>query len=222
MATDVNWTTSDKWRSINLDEITFEGVGPYDIPIIQPEQYEPVEFIGFNYAKSCKDRNNHGVHFFLDDYQFERVWSQLKRYTEMLSQFQAVLSPSFSLYTDWPKAVQIWNMYRRHYVAAYMQMYGVKIYPTIMWSDYSSIEWCFEGEPKNSCVAVESLGTQKHEYSKKLFMYGYDAMLEILQPETILFYGKIPKECRGNIVHIEPFHKRFDELRKRKNQIDDM
>ena len=217
MATDVNWTSSDKWRSINLDEITFEGVGPYDMPVIQPEQYIHTEFIGFNYAKGCKDRSNYGVHFFLDDYQFERVWSQLKRYTEMLSQFQAILSPSFSLYTDWPKAVQIWNMYRRHYVAAYMQLYGVKVYPTIMWSDTDSFKWCFDGEPVHSCVAVESLGTQKHDFSKKMFMKGYDAMLERLQPETILFYGKIPEGCHGNIVHIEPFHKRFDELRKGKN-----
>lgn len=38
MATDVNWTTSDKWRSVNLDEITFDGVGVYDMPVIQPEK----------------------------------------------------------------------------------------------------------------------------------------------------------------------------------------
>lgn len=213
MKVDVNWTCSDKWRAYNLDEITFPGVGPYDMPVIQPEQYIPTDFIGFNYAKGCKDRENHGVHFFLDDYQFERVWNQLKRYTELLCQFKAVLSPMFSLYTDWPKAVQIWNMYRRHFVAAYFQSYGARVYPTIVWSDESSFEWCFEGEPTHSCVAVGSLGTQKHEYSKKLFLKGYDAMLERLQPETILFYGKIPKECRGNIVHIEPFYKRFETLR---------
>ena len=204
MATDVNWTSSDKWRSINLDEITFEGVGPYDMPVIQPEQYIHTEFIGFNYAKGCKDRSNYGVHFFLDDYQFERVWSQLKRYTEMLSQFQAILSPSFSLYTDWPKAVQIWNMYRRHYVAAYMQLYGVKVYPTIMWSDTDSFKWCFDGEPVHSCVAVESLGTQKHDFSKKMGFKrpDYDAKTQFER-----LYGKdVPAWSFMGLLKLLPKH----------------
>mgnify|MGYP002623762682 CR=1 FL=1 len=197
----------------NLNEIIFDGVGPYDIPIIRPEQYEPINFIGFNYSKSISKqsiRQANGIHFFVDDYQFERIWGSWKKYGAFLSQFNAVCTPDFSLYTDWPKAVQIFNHYRKHFIGAYLQELGVKVYPTIAWSDADSFEWCFDGEPKNATVVVSSIGTQNSISKKSLFLNGYNEMLKRLQPKTILFYGNIPAECSGgNIIKIEPFISKF-------------
>lgn len=62
---------------------------------------------------------------------------------------------------------------------------------------------------RGGVVAVSSIGTQNHSETKAAFLYGYDAMLERLQPKTILFYGNVPKECKGNIVHIPPFYEKF-------------
>lgn len=36
----------------NLEKMIFSGVGEYGIPEIMPEEYEPCEWIGFNYAAS--------------------------------------------------------------------------------------------------------------------------------------------------------------------------
>lgn len=197
----------------NTDEIIFDGVGKYDIPQIEPETFEPCEFIGFNYAKTTKNKANKGVHFFIDDYQFERVWREWKRYGAMLSEFSAVMTPDFSTYTDWPKAIQIYNHYRKHFIGAYLQTLGVKVYPTISWSDKDSFEWCFDGEPVGATVAISSVGTQKSKESKRLFLDGYNAMLEKLNPQTIIFYGEIPSECLGNIVKINSFQEKFREVK---------
>lgn len=129
----------------------------------------------------------------------------------MLADFEAVMTPDFSMYTDWPVAVQIWNHYRKHFFGAYLQQLGVKVYPTICWSDRSSYDWCFDGEPRESCVAVSSMGTQVNKKAKKLFISGYEAMLDRLHPETIIFYGRVPDECKGNIVSIKPFYDKFEE-----------
>lgn len=51
----------------------------------------------------------------------------------------------------------------------------------------------------------------KYRAKKELFLAGYNAMIERLQPEIILFYGKAPKECKGNIVQIKAFHERFEK-----------
>lgn len=214
-----DYTGPDRFKNLNLDEIVFEGVGKYDIPVIRPEQYEPTDFIGFNYASTCKERANKGVHFFIDDYQFDRVWHDPRRYTDLLTQFKSVMSPGFSQYMDWPKAIRIYNHYRRHFMGAYWQINGIKVYPTILWGDKDSFDWTFDGEPVGGCVAVESMGMVKKPETKPIFLYGYDAMLERLQPTTILIYGKVPKECRGNIVNIQPFYKRFDEIRRDKNGV---
>ena len=194
----------------NLDKVIFDGVGDYDIPEIYPEEYVDVEWIPFHEANTTTQKRGKGVHFFLDDYVFDRVWNQLDKNVERLSAFDAVLAPDWSMYTDWPIAMCIWNHYRKHFVAAYLQrVVGTRVYPTICWGDNTTLNWCFDGEPVGGCVAVSSVGTQRTDYEKRYFMYGYDAMLERLQPKTIMFYGYIPKECRGNVVQIGSYRGRL-------------
>lgn len=190
----------------------FEGVGEYGIPKIQATSYKGSEFIPFNYAKSCKDKTGKGVHFFIDDYQFNRLWNAPDRYLDMLSDFTHVLSPDFSTYTDFPKAIQIYNHYRKHWVGAYLQMYGINVIPTISWSTPASFEWCFDGEPEGGCVAVSSVGCMNNRKRKELFIAGYKEMIDRLHPEMIIFYGKVPEECGGNIVQIKAYQEKYREV----------
>lgn len=131
----------------NLNKMIYRGTGKFDTPRLVPEACNADSFIGFNYAKSCKDPQHKGVHFFIDDYQFTRLWTNPDAYLDMLRAFKCVFTPDFSTYTDFPKAVQIWNHYRKHWLGAYWQSNGITVIPTISWSDESSFDWCFDGEP---------------------------------------------------------------------------
>lgn len=195
----------------NLTKCCFPGVGKYGIPQIQPEKFEECRFIGFHYAATCEkeQRASTGIHFFIDDYQFQRVWGMPDYYLPLLKQFRYILTPDFSTYTDFPLAIQIYNHYRKHWVGAYLQLHGIKVIPTISWSDEASYEWCFDGEPCCSTVAVSAVGTGMNVQSRKLFLSGYQEMIKRLQPEQIIFYGEIPKECQGNIVRIAAFQEKF-------------
>lgn len=187
----------------NLEKKIYKGVGPYGIPELKPEKFCQCEYIRFIEAERVTNTSGVGVHFFIDDYHFDRIWNMFNRYMVMLSKFDAVLTPEWSMYTDWPVAVNIWNHYRSHYVGAYLQDMGVRVYPTVGWTDKKSYDWCFDGVPIGGCIGVGSIGTQKNIEARKLFIYGYDAMLERVQPETIMFWGSLPKECRGNIVRMD-------------------
>lgn len=193
----------------NLNRGIFDGTGIYDIPRLFPEYCTAPTFIGFNYAKSCKVPFDKGLHFFIDDYQFIRVWSNPDTYLEMLRDFKCVCTPDFSTYTDFPKAVQIYNHYRKHWLGAYWQHSGITVIPTISWSDKASFDWCFDGEPEGGTVAVSSVGTQLNKDSRKLFIDGYNEMLVRLQPSLIYFYGLVPDECRGNIVRLAAYQEKF-------------
>ena len=198
-------------RYINNVDFTPEYVeGEFEIPLIKPEPYVPVkEYIPFSHASSSVAcRKDKGIHFFIHDYLFENLWKSREKYRNLLTQFGAVMTPDFSPYMDWPIMVQRWNHYRKHLLGAWMQDIGCLVYPTITWSDERSLQWCFDGEPFHSTVCVSSVGMMKKKEDRLLFMRGYDRMLDVLEPETIIFYGAVPIECKGNIVEIDPFQKR--------------
>lgn len=202
----------------NLDKIVFPGVGKYDIPAIDPvNAYPDGEFISFNYAKTAKRPGDKLIHFFVDDYQFIRTWNQPDVYAKMLQRFKAVCSPDFSTYTDMPIAAQIYNHYRKHWLAAYWQrVYDMTVYPTISWSTRESYDWCFDGEPVGGIVAVSSVGTQADKESRMAFLRGYEEMMKRLGPSWVIFYGKVPEECDWNVIRVKPHQDVIKERRTRK------
>lgn len=188
-----------------------EMAGEYGIPVIKPTGQNCVNtWIGFNYALACKDTNGKGVHFFLDDTQICRLWNQPDKYLPVLKRFRAVCSPDFSTYTDMPLAMQIYNHYRKHWLAAYWQYLGINVIPTISWSDKNSFSWCFDGEPVRSVVAIGTTSTQKSKEAKAAFLDGYHEMMSRLTPTCVLVYGNIPKEIESyNLIKIGNFTDRF-------------
>ena len=210
---------------LNQQKQTFETSNELGIPEIQPftDEYEEVEWIPFNYAMSEKDRHNKGCHFYLDDYQFERLWNNPERYVEILREFKYVLTPDFSLFTDFPKAINMYNHFRKHWVAAYLQERGVNIIPTICWADRDSFEYCFVGEPENGIVSVSSTGVNMSPKTKEKFMAGYEEMIIRLNPKMVLFFGKpIITEyyelVPNNVVFVEDrMSKRLKEMSMRKD-----
>lgn len=162
--------------------------------------------VAYNYCSSLvrKDvnSNDYGVHFFLNDYQFERLWRNPEQYILLLSKFKYVCSPDYSLYTDHPRAVQLFNHYKKHWLGAYWERNGITVIPTICWSDSKSFEWCFDGEPKDSIVAISTKGTQGDEIAKERFYAGYYQMLKRLNPSKILLFGKNPGALEGNVIEM--------------------
>lgn len=192
----------------NLDLIDCETAGKFDIPVIRAENApKRMDWISFNCVNTDSGRYSHGVHFFIDDYLFQRTWNDPVRYAELLREYKAVLSADFSMFTDYPKSVQIYNHWRKHLLAAYWQKRGMTVYPSICWSDHESYDWCFDGEPEHATVAVSSVGTQKNPRARELFADGYREMIDRLAPEKILFFGDVPKGCEGNIEQYDPFYK---------------
>ena len=194
----------------NLELGTFDRAGEYGVPVLRPVHLSKrLEWLRFNHALREPHRDRYGVHFFIDDYLFYRAWHDPPRYALFLRQFPAVMTPDFSMFTDYPKAVQVYNHWRKHQLGAYWQRVGMTVVPTVGWIDKSSFSWCFDGEPEGGTVAVSSVGTQKNPDARRLFLDGYKEMLIRLQPEKIIFFGDVPDECKGNIEHHDPYYHTF-------------
>lgn len=123
----------------NLELGSFELAGEYGIPVLRPVQLDiRLEWIRFNHALREPHRDRYGIHFFIDDYLFQRAWHDPPRYALFLRQFPAVMTPDFSMFADYPKAVQVYNHWRKHQLGAYWQRVGMTVIPTIGWIDKDS------------------------------------------------------------------------------------
>ena len=198
----------------NLDKFYPFLYGKYDMPKIRKQKIdiENLDFISFNYARTTKDKSKF-LQFFLYDYQFERVWTNMIVNGRVVSKFKGAFSPDFSLYTDYPIALQIYNVYRNRYIGAYWQDLGMQVIPTISWSDERSFEFCFEGVEKGSIVAISTVGIMASDSTKALFIKGYTELLKRIEPELIFIYGQTFEGLEGNIRYIKPHFSKLREVK---------
>lgn len=171
----------------------------WQMPTIENDHYVPKNLIGFNYAKTSS-RKDTGVHFYLDDYQFERVWNYPEKYVDILSQYECILTPDFSLYLDMPMPMKIWNTYRSRQIGAYYQSKGIKVVPTISWAEEDTYQFCFAGIPKGSIVSISTIGVKEDATALQIWNAGMDEMIRVIEPSDILIYGGELEYDYGRIV----------------------
>lgn len=194
--------------------------GQYDIPVMKgllfkEKALKNIQFMGFNYATNplVDFKEDKIVHFFLGDYRFQQVWNSPQKYLNVFRKYKAICSPDFSMYTNMPKAMQIFQHYRRMWMSAYYQREGIRVIPAPCWSTKESFEYCFDGMPQHSAIVISSVGCVQNPSTRKLFLAGFEKTCEVLDPAQVLLYGVVTKEMKEifpNLVHVE------DDMSKRK------
>lgn len=180
-------------------ERTFEAYNMYDVdqdrltekwqmPILKKCLHVPKDLISFNYAKTSNDFEK-GIHFYIDDYQFERIWNAPHDYMDILKQYDCVLTPDFSLYTEMPLPMQIWNVYRSKLIGQIMQDYGINVIPTLQWCMENSFDFAFDGIEEGGTVSVSTIGVKREEEASKIWFAGMDEAMKVLKPKNIVVYG---------------------------------
>lgn len=189
------------YKKYNLDIYDPNTVdGKYQMPIIRRCEVVPDKLIGFNEVLSSRCYNC-GVHMFVDDYQFERLWNHPKRYINPLKRFQCVFTPDFSLYMDMPMAMKVWNTYRSRMIGQFFQKQGIKVIPTVSWAEPGTYDFCFDGIEKGSIVAVSTTGCIRDDSARSTWLDGMEAMIDHIHPSKILAYGqKIDFEADTEVI----------------------
>ena len=199
----------------------------YGIPDMEATQTFCEKFLRFQDWSEISEEEcrEYIVHFYYDDFKFIQAWRNPDKYVERLRRFKAVISPDFSLYTDFPRALQILSCYRRQWCGAYWQSLGLDVIPDVIWGDKESYNYCFDGIPEHSVVAVSSVGVALDNdwngEKSDMFKDGYEEMLNRLKPTKILYYGTLIDGLDGDIIRIPSFYeekrKMLDEMKEKKN-----
>ena len=203
----------------NQERMRFPSDNYYGFPTLSGSQTVGDKMLRFCDWKECGDPENYIAHFYYDDYKFISAWREPDKYIDRLRRFKAVVAPDFSLYTDFPITLQILSCYRRQWCGAYWESMGIDVIPDVVWGTKESFDFCFDGIPKHSTVAVSTVGVKRdkdwNNETSSLFMDGYNEMLKRLEPTAILFYGDMIDGLDGNIIKIPSF---YEEKRQMLNE----
>ena len=178
------------WNAFLVMSAKYAGI--FEFPIIQPTYYIPNRLIAFSKAINSSDYDQ-WVHFFEDDWLFERIWRNPKRYLEILRKFNGVILPDFSVYRDMPLVMQLWNIYRSRAIGVWLQQNGISVIVNIRFGDRRTFRCCCDGIAKHTSIAIGTHGTLKNSKDRAVFTEGLEAIVRLLEPRVIVVYGSAPK-----------------------------
>lgn len=181
-------------------------VGPYNMPVIQANNNIPIvthttPFDRINAKASVRESL---VIFYLNDVRFAKKLTHPWDYTECLREYWGVIGPDLSQYIDMDYPLRLENNYWNKVFTAYWQNLGLNIYPNVTWNFPESYEYSVAGLPRNSVIAINSMGVPKYDFSVSLWLQGYHYMVDALEPTLILRYGpKIHGENEEISLYLE-------------------
>ena len=114
--------------------------GALEIPRIGTVEDLPKKLVVF--SKALKSTEYEAwVHFYEDDAAFERLWKNPRKYLQILKRFKGVIAPDFSLYRDMPLVMQLWNIYRSHAIANWLQENGIPVIANVRFGDERTYDY---------------------------------------------------------------------------------
>lgn len=126
---------------------------------------------------------------------------RLSKFRERFKDVKWIVAPDYSLFGDFPNAVQIYNVYRSRVCAAWLSANtGARVIPNVRWSFPFTFDYCFDGIMKGSNVAVGLLGLVKGNDNRAMFLEGFKRMVDAVQPKAILVYGFVTESNIENLL----------------------
>lgn len=203
----------DVWNAFMAENAV---LGKYDIPYCPTTaKHIPKDQVTWEEAKQihrkhiAKGEKEYFVDAFInwnvDDYKFDGprgIWHDWKNALNIIKHFAGIITPDFSTYQDFPEAIKIHNTYRMRLYGYWLGKEGIAVINNVRWGTEETFDYCFEGIPTNSIVAIGTVGGGPRKLiDRPRFEVGLYKMVEVLKPHTILVYGSANGAC-------------FDELKK--------
>ena len=186
--------------------------GNFDIPYVESSGIIPNKLITFSKCLKSNDFDCWVV-FYENDEMFERLWKSPNKYLPILKKFNGVVGVDFSLYGDYPIAIQVFNVYRSRLITHWLKRQGIKVIPNVRWSTECTYEFCFDGLKNNDIVFIGSHGCSKCKGDIKILELGLRKMIETINPRIICVYGKasapIFEEIKAKGIEIKQYESEF-------------
>ena len=161
----------------------------------------------YNRQMKCGNKNffvNALIHFYQDDYKFDGarcgIWVMPERAAKIIRHFAGIITPDFSTCLDFPFPLKIFNTYRMRVFGYWYGTLGGAVINNVRWGEKDTFCWCFDGIPHNSIVSIGTVASGlRSSENRELFELGFEKLLEMLKPHTIIVYGSDKYSCFDSI-----------------------
>lgn len=179
----------DVFRLFLLEDAEYSK--EHELPLVKAatiERCHPTALIPFSVAMGSRCRDfDCTVHFFEDDFRYERFWNNPNKYLNKLQKFHSVIMPEFSTCLDFPEPLKMWNAYRNHALAAWLQKNGVLVIPNARHEP--ECDFLLEALPTNSVIAICGRACVKDPTERRCFIRDVKTTVDTLKPTAIIYYG---------------------------------
>lgn len=85
--------------------------------------------------------------------------------------------------------------------------------PFASWCIEEDLEWCFDGLPEKSSIAISTNGCLSSSYSRKIFLIGVEELVRQKSPSHLIVCGRCLSELEQypNVYYYPAFSQRWQE-----------
>jgi hypothetical protein len=184
---------------LNTIKAIYPSENKYGYPPIRKDFINVVDILPYDRINTKNPKQAdfiNTIHFFLNDYKFECLWNNPKQYISLLSKYNGILMPDFSNYSDYPVSLNIFQMFRRFWLTRFFQENGISVIPVVRINDINDPEPDLQPIQKGSIIALSSVRmlSPKQAEAKVEFIQEVKIIIDYIQPEKIIWYGKLLPE----------------------------
>ena len=205
-------TANDVMKEFLIYGSELTDLGFPRLPAVYTTPSETVDFAE-SLSRRLKGHNHLNVNWYIDDEKFLRVWNAPDRYTDHLKCFESVCGLDFSINTQMPLVMQMWNKYRSMALDWYLTLNGITVIPNVNIIPYNGREWMLDGIPRHSTVCCSTNGRVRSKGAREEFCQGFYEMCEKLEPTRVVVVGMLPEELDSpvEIVNLKSRNQKVNE-----------
>ncbi len=205
-------TANDVMKEFLIYGAELTDMGFPKLPAVNMIPDDTVDF-GESFSRKLKGHKWLNVNFYIDDEKFERLYSSPDRYIDHLRCFQSVCGLDFSIDTQMPLVMQMWNKYRSMALDWYLTLNGMAVIPNVNIVPYEGREWLLDGLPRQSTVSCSTNGRVRSKSARKEFCEGFYQMCDKLEPARIIVIGILPDELDSpvEIINLKSRNQKINE-----------
>lgn len=112
---------------IEIEDVIYPSDNLYDIPCLRLDRQAGMLKLPLSpYGLGRKTKEASTIHFYVDDYRFENVWKNPAKL--LAGNATAIVEPNFSLFDTTPLAYGLQLIYKKRWIARYLQECGLSVY----------------------------------------------------------------------------------------------